>query len=130
MILAVRTDAPEAYVGIFDDDGGLLREYRWIAHRSLARDLLKVIEEQLKAAGGSWSDIKGLVLFSGPGSFTGLRIGAAVLNTVAHTNQVAIVGVGGDTWAQDGVRRLQRGDDDRLVLPEYGAGAHITVPKK
>lgn len=130
MILALRTDTPEAVVILLQQDGSVVKEHRWQADRSLARDLLGVIQAQLSLAGGDWGSLHGLIFFSGPGSFTGLRIGAAVVNTLAHTNRIPVVGVGGAVWMQEGLSRLNNGDNDKLVLPEYGAGAHITRPKK
>ena len=129
MILAVRTDAPEAVVKLFDGDR-LVADYAWHVHRTLARDLLKVIHEQLAQHDIDWDGISGIILFKGPGSFTGLRIGAAALNTLAHVNRLPIVGVSGEAWAEDGLQRLRDGEDDRLILPDYGADAHITQPKK
>lgn len=130
MILALRTDRPEATVSLLGADGLMVSDYSWLAHRSLARDVLKVIEQQLQAAGSDWQALSGLVYFSGPGSFTGLRIGAAVMNTLAHVGSIPIVAVGGESWRQNGLERLRRGEDDRLAMPQYGAEAHITQPKK
>jgi tRNA threonylcarbamoyladenosine biosynthesis protein TsaB len=130
MIVAIRTDQPEAEVGIFNSEGNGISKHKWHAHRTLSSDLLRVIREQLAQADASWNDIDGLIIFAGPGSFTGLRIGAAVANTIAHENQAPIVGTTGESWISDGIRRLKNNENDKVVLPEYGSAPNITKPRK
>ncbi|MNL84697.1 hypothetical protein D3C87_2127470 [compost metagenome] len=53
-----------------------------------------------------------------------------MLNTIADTLAIPIVGVAGDDWQHEAVLRLNTGDNDKIVLPEYGGEAHITQPRK
>ncbi len=111
-------------------DGDVSTEYTWDAGRSLAKGMLKFLEEKLDAHDLTLFDISGIGVFRGPGSFTGLRIGLTVLNTLAEARNVHIVGVSGDSWKQEAMRRLAAGENDSVVLPEYGGEAHITKPRK
>lgn len=129
MILAVRTDKPEAELYILESDKVLFEE-RWQAHRELSNTLLGKIESGLKNANKSKGDITGLIVFSGPGSFTGLRIGITVLNTLAYTLKVPVVGANGEDWLKAGLERLSSARVGDYVSPEYGAQAHITKPRK
>jgi tRNA threonylcarbamoyl adenosine modification protein YeaZ len=45
--------------------------------RRHASDLTPAVEETLRLAGATYGDLSGIVVANGPGSFTGLRIGAA-----------------------------------------------------
>lgn len=128
MILFLRTDSPTCYVGL--QDNGELREFEWEANRELAKGLLVFIEECLRQCDASWGDIGGIVVFRGPGSFTGLRIGMTVVNTVAYAQNIAVVGELGENWRESGEDRLQRGENDKIVAPEYGREARITQPRK
>lgn len=128
MILLLDTSTPTAYLTVID--GNETHSYEWQAERQLAHGLLKWVEEQLSRQGKSWHDITGIGAFRGPGSFTGLRIGLTVLNTLADSLAVPIVGASGDAWQQDAITRLQNGDNDRIVLPHYGSEANITKPRK
>lgn len=129
MILVLKTDASEAYIGLYQD--ALVKaEETWEAGRELAKHLLGHINGLLNSVGADWPEIKGVVVFKGPGSFTGLRIGITVANTLAYSNNVPIVGTGGGDWMNEGFTRLGEGQNDRIVMPEYGAEAHITTPKK
>ena len=111
-------------------EGGKRTDYEWAAERNLARDMLAYLRDRLAENGASFADISGIGVFRGPGSFTGLRIGLAVLNTIAHEQRIPIVGVTGDVWREECLARLQNGRNDEIVLPEYGAEARITKPRK
>ena len=111
-------------------DGDKRTGYEWAAERNLARDMLAYLRDRLAENGASFADISGIGVFRGPGSFTGLTIGLAVLNTIAHEQRIPIVGVTGDAWREECLARLQDGDNDEIVLPEYGAEARITKPRK
>jgi tRNA threonylcarbamoyladenosine biosynthesis protein TsaB len=102
----------------------------WQADRTLARDMLAYMRDRLAEHDATLDDIEGIGVFRGPGSFTGLRIGMTVLNTLAQANRVAIVGELGNDWEEKCLERLLRGDNDHIVLPEYGGDAHVTKPRK
>ena len=129
MFLALRTDNPDAEIGLFDQDGTQLDYYKWHADRSLAKVLLATIRDRLATQKAEWKDIKGLVVYQGPGSFTGLRIGLTVANAIAYGQDVPIVAQQGDDWIQNGVERIKKGENDKLALPHYGAEANITMPR-
>ncbi|MGB4759342.1 MAG: tRNA (adenosine(37)-N6)-threonylcarbamoyltransferase complex dimerization subunit type 1 TsaB [Candidatus Saccharimonadales bacterium] len=129
LILTLRTDKPEAEVGLYDGENQLAYE-AWQAHRALAETLLVKIEELLKSQQKSWEDLEGIVAYQGPGSFTGLRIGLTVANTIVQAQGVPIVAGKGESWIANGIKSLIDGQDDNLALPEYGALPHITPQKK
>lgn len=129
MTITLRTDNPEAEIGLYNGDKQL-SYHKWRADRQLAKELLKVIHEQLTTQKADWKDISGVVVFQGPGSFTGLRIGLSVANALAYGQQIPIVATQGNDWLKQGLIRLQKGQDDKVVLPFYGAAPHITTPKK
>ena len=111
-------------------DGDWRYDDEWEANRELAKGLVGYLQAQLEKNGKNWGDISGIVAYKGPGSFTGLRIGLTVLNTFAESENVPIVGTTGDDWQQQGQARLATGENDKIVLPEYGGEAHITQPRK
>ncbi|HEX7259592.1 MAG TPA: tRNA (adenosine(37)-N6)-threonylcarbamoyltransferase complex dimerization subunit type 1 TsaB, partial [Candidatus Saccharimonadia bacterium] len=101
----------------------------WDAGRQLSKQLLSRIETLLQTQKASWDDLSGIVVFRGPGSFTGLRIGITVANTIAYAKLIPIVGEIGERWSDNGIKRLIAKDNDRQVLPHYGAPANITKPR-
>ncbi len=111
-------------------DGEKTVHNEWQADRTLARDMLAYLRDQLAAQGKTIHDITGIGVFRGPGSFTGLRIGMTVLNTLADSLGVPIVGVAGEDWRRKARERLADGENDHVVLPEYDAPARVTTPRK
>lgn len=111
-------------------EDGTAQVYEWEAGRTLARDMLAYLRDRLAEYDATFADIDGIGAFRGPGSFTGLRIGLTVLNTLADANAIPIVGETGDGWERRALARLKAGENDKLVMPEYGSEAHITKPRK
>ena len=105
-------------------------EYEWQADRTLAKGLLEYIDDNIRSYKKTWSDISGIGVFEGPGSFTGLRIGLTVMNTIADSEAIPIVGGRGDSWQDDIIAKLASGENDHIVMPFYGSEAHITSPRK
>lgn len=128
-ILTIRTDSQEAEVVIFDSQKEL-DSIAWHAHRSLAVTLNKQIKKVLLLQGYSLQQLGGIVVFSGPGSFTGLRIGATVASTLAYSLDIPVVGLGGEKWQQNGIKDIESGKDDKIVVLEYGAPAKTTLHRK
>lgn len=129
LILAIRTDKPEAEVGLFEGNKQLAYE-TWQAHRQLAESLHKKIIDLLITQGKDWADVKGITVFQGPGSFTGLRIGISVANALAYSLNVPIAAADGEDWQKVAIKALQPGVFQKPVTPIYGSDAHVTVPKK
>jgi tRNA threonylcarbamoyladenosine biosynthesis protein TsaB len=129
LALTIRTDNPEAEIGLYED-GKKLAYDSWHAHRELSATLLSRIEDLLKGQDKTLKDLNGVVCFQGPGSFTGLRIGLTVADTLVYGLSLPIVAAMEEGWIQTGLERLQAGEDDRIALPHYGAPVHITQQKK
>lgn len=128
LILTIRSDKPEAEVGLFDDSTQLAYE-TWHAHRELSVSIHQKIETLLASQHKALHDLKGVVCFAGPGSFTGLRIGLSVGNALAYGLDVPVVATQGEDWISEGSQRLATGTPDAVAIPQYGAEAHITKPR-
>lgn len=128
MILLLDTSTPTCKLILID--GNWQQNNEWQADRTLARNLLKYLNDTLEIYDKTWSDITAIGVFEGPGSFTGLRIGLTVMNTIADAQNVPIVGGRGDNWQNEVLAKLNVGQNEKIVLPFYGSEAHITVSKK
>lgn len=129
MILLIDTSANVFKIGIVDNIGK--HHYAEIeTNRDLAKNIQKIIATKLDDIDAGLKDISGIVIFEGPGSFTGLRIGISVANSLAKALQIPIVGTGGDEWIESGLKMLDSGVDERIVIPNYGSEAKVTNPKK
>lgn len=129
LVLTIRTDKPEAEIGLFTDDKKLAYE-TWQAHRQLAETIHLKIDELLKSQQQTLKSLNGIIVYQGPGSFTGLRIGLTVANVFADSLTIPIVAASGAEWINTGQVRLSRGDNEKIVTPKYGSLPHITKPRK
>lgn len=130
MILSIRTDSPEAYIGVHSIDGALIDSLAWQAHRELSDTIFLKIEELLNRTGITYQDLTGVVVFKGPGSFTGLRIGVVVANSLSQALEIPVAAETGEQWAQKGAARLAEKENDYVSVPDYGREARITTPRK
>ena|SRR3990167_4499246 len=145
-ILAIRTDKPVAELYVYEGQKKLA-ETRWQADRQLAEtihtEIKKILDPDKKLLNKSsnfneagllrqldLSDIEGIVVYKGPGSFTGLRIGISVANALAYGLKIPIIAESGENWIQHGIKSLMAGQDDRIAQPDYGSPPKTTKPKK
>lgn len=91
-------------------------EYTEPFGHALAEKLLDFIHAKLQNNHRDWQDITKITFMSGPGSFTGLRIGAAIVNTLASELNIPLYD--------------HHNHKHRLIIPEYGRAANISKPKK
>src|SRR5205814_2896049 len=113
IILATRTDKPEAELAIYEN-GQKLAEVKWQAHRQLAETIHTKLKEILNKSSISFEGLEGIVFYGGPGSFTGLRIGASVANALAYAQKIPIVSRGGKDWIETGISDLLKGKSDKV----------------
>lgn len=92
MLLGVDTSTQAVGVVIYDGSQ-ILCEETWISRRFHTVELAKAVSENLSRAGLSANDLDVLGVAIGPGSFTGLRIGLALVKGIAFTHQLPVIGV-------------------------------------
>lgn len=76
MLLAIDTSTKQIGICIYDGEEVLYQEY-WQAGRYHTTELSVAVNEAFKKIKMGREDLHGVVVASGPGSFTGLRIGMA-----------------------------------------------------
>lgn len=130
MILTIRTDKPEAEIGLYDQSGKQLHYISWPAHRQLAETIHDQIATLLQFDSSELKDLRGIIVFKGPGSYTGLRIGMSVANALAYSLSCKVVAANSENWQADGVKALNQGQGGQVALPEYDAPAKTTTPRK
>lgn len=129
IILTIRTDKAEAEVGIYKKHKKPVYK-KWHADRQLTQTIHKQINEILNKLSIDWRAVEGIVVFEGPGSFTGLRIGISVANALAYANQIPIVASRGQNWLETGIKKIESDQADKVAVPNYGSPPNITKPKK
>lgn len=92
MLLGVDTSTQSVGIAIYDGSQ-ILCEESWISRRFHTVELAKAVSENLSRAGLNTADLDVLAVAIGPGSFTGLRIGLALIKGIAFTQQLPVIGV-------------------------------------
>jgi len=128
IILAIRTDKPQAELYLYDRSKKLDQQ-KWQAHRELSGTIHKQIDKLLNRSSISLNEIDGIVCFKGPGSFTGLRIGLTVANALAYAQNIPIVARKGDDWLEKGINHLLAGKTDKIATPYYDRPAVTSAQK-
>lgn len=124
MVLAIRTDTSQAEIYLLDESGKVIKQKIWEAGRELSAQLLKEITKLVP----KFNQLKSIVVYEGPGSFTGLRIGISVANALAYAQNLPITGASGEDWLSASSPSAH--SFSQSVVPEYGAPPHITPPRK
>jgi tRNA threonylcarbamoyl adenosine modification protein YeaZ len=151
-ILAIDTSGTNALVALGEADGTLLTERRWTAGYRHGEELLTRIDEMLTAAAVPLAELGGIIIGTGPGAFTGLRVGLATAKALARGLDIPIAGVptsaalllaASPAIATEGTQAallLPAGPSDRVVViggsavllrggeePELAAGATLVA---
>jgi len=96
-VLAFDTATTMAVVAVGDPGGRLLGESSWTAGYRHGEELLARVDGLLAELGVGLGDLAAIVVGTGPGAFTGLRVGLATAKGLAHALRVPIVGVATST---------------------------------
>ena len=125
-ILAIETTGAACSVALADRGG--VREHTRIAPRRHNALVLQMIDDLLSSAGMRPRDLDVVAFSAGPGSFTGVRIGAAVAQGVAFGGDLDVVGVPTSELMAEHIRRRTRvRGRDGAAFPG-GMGVHGTLP--
>jgi tRNA threonylcarbamoyladenosine biosynthesis protein TsaB len=89
MFLALDTATEQASLALGIPGASPLEETIGGARRHAAA-LLPAVQSLLQRAGASLDDLRGIALSDGPGSFTGLRVGAAVAKALVHARSLPL----------------------------------------
>ncbi len=92
-LLVVDTATTRALVALGSADGVLRADRSWVAGYRHGEELLVNVEALLRDEATTIGTLGGLVVGTGPGAFTGLRVGIATMKALAHALRIPLVGV-------------------------------------
>ena len=127
-LLIIDTATSTIVVAAGRPDGTLLAADAFEGRYRHSQELLPAIDRLLSGANLQLRDLAGVIVGTGPGAFTGLRVGLATAKTLAHELRVPVVGIatsdallaagGGRLWLPSGPRdhlRIERGKAPQVV---------------
>jgi tRNA threonylcarbamoyladenosine biosynthesis protein TsaB len=89
LALDTATDRASIALGAPGDRSSVIQDHVSGARRHAAA-ILPLMQELLQRAGRTLDDLQGIVLSDGPGSFTGLRVGASVAKALVHARRLPL----------------------------------------
>lgn len=95
MYLCIDTISESAGITIVNTDSAVFLP---LDPQNSSESIISIIDKVLKQSGATLSDLSGVFVIKGPGSFTGLRVGLTVANQFAHQLRIPIVGLCQDEW--------------------------------
>jgi tRNA threonylcarbamoyladenosine biosynthesis protein TsaB len=93
MILAIDTSTDMASIALYNPAQGVLFEQAWLSGREQTTQLIPYMQRAMSLVGVTVRDLTGIAVATGPGSFSGVRIGISVAKTMAYSLQIPLWGV-------------------------------------
>jgi tRNA threonylcarbamoyl adenosine modification protein YeaZ len=141
VIIAIDAASTDLGLALAEPDGEPLAEELWSSAQRQSAELLPRLLDMLAGAGRELSATSALVVGTGPGSFTGLRVAMALAKGLAVALGKPIVGVPSlPAWlaaepdaraavARAGAREaylLVRGSSDPVIVDRDAIGEHLS----
>jgi len=137
MLLLIDTSSNQHFtVALAQRDGVLVYTKVNTIPFSQAEKLLPLIDTVLKCNSINLKKITGIIVVTGPGGFTALRIGVSTANALSYALAVPVVGYQTNQFdslkdlAQKGSKEIKQASSEKLVFPKYGKRPNITKPKR
>jgi len=93
-VLAIDTALAACSAAVLDTEhGGVIASESVPMERGHAEALMPLLERVVKASGLAFADLERIVVTTGPGSFTGLRVGIAAARGLGVATHIPVVGV-------------------------------------
>lgn len=92
MLLAIDTATRVASVALYDGDG-IMAESTWLARENHTVELMAQVIRLLELGHATKNDLQAIGVASGPGSFTGLRVGMSVAKGLAFGSNIPLLAI-------------------------------------
>ncbi|HEY0071685.1 MAG TPA: tRNA (adenosine(37)-N6)-threonylcarbamoyltransferase complex dimerization subunit type 1 TsaB [Chloroflexia bacterium] len=93
MILALDTSTESASIALYLPGQGVIAEQTWRSGREQTTQLLPTVQQLMSLMGIDTSGLTGVAVATGPGSYSGVRIGISTAKTLAFSLGIKLWGV-------------------------------------
>ena len=93
MILAFNTSTLQYGLALLQEDGSVMAEYFLSKGKRHFAGLMPALDFMLTSSGADIHSVQVIMVATGPGSFTGLRVGLSTAKGLSHGLDVPIIGV-------------------------------------
>ena len=95
MILAINSSTARYSVALMTLKGVIIAEYMVIPKKNTFTGFFPAIDMLMESSGTEIDSIRVVAVSTGPGSFTGLRVGLAAAKGIAYSMNIPLIGVSG-----------------------------------
>lgn len=127
-LLGLDTATAVAMVALGGRDGSLRATAAWTAGYRHGEELLVRLDALLRTEGVGLASVGSIVVGTGPGAFTGLRVGLATAKGLAHGLAVPIVGISTGAALLEAARAAGASGPLALLLPAGPTDRVLVVP--
>lgn len=120
MTLALSTSSPRVSVCLFQSGGRVLGSRASLAQQGASGTTLELVDEVLRQAGVSLTDVRRFVADVGPGSFTGTRVAVMLAKVWAYANGGEAAGVSSFDLIEGEIVAVPAGKSRWLVRGKEG----------
>ena len=94
--------------------------------------LLEQIDILLKLKNQAVRDLEGIIVVTGPGPFTAVRVACVIANTMAYVEKVPLYGFRQTEYnkLEDLLKKVKRKKEKSFLEPYYGKKPNISKQKK
>ncbi|MEK7096556.1 MAG: tRNA (adenosine(37)-N6)-threonylcarbamoyltransferase complex dimerization subunit type 1 TsaB [Patescibacteria group bacterium] len=132
MILFIDTTSLETKIGLLNETGNFIDQIEWTSRFNQSEELISKIEDLLQKNRIKKDDLGKIVVITGPGSYTGVRIGVTTANFIGLGLNIPVLGLKKSSIVDIG--KIISGDNSDCfldpVMPYYERLPNITKPKK
>jgi tRNA threonylcarbamoyl adenosine modification protein YeaZ len=135
LTLAINTASSKTSIALLED-AKILAEKSWESENDEAEKLMPAIAALSKKKKKNLSEICRVIVVKGPGSFTGLRVGVTVANTIAYLNKCELFGIDTCKYLWESLsENLMSGNADKslssslaLLIFAGSKGVYVSLP--
>ncbi len=127
MLLALRTGSSKTSLALIKNKKVLI-ESSWESDNDEAEKLMPNLQALLKKSRAKFSDIDQVLVIKGPGSFTGLRIGVTVANTISYLNNCELFAVDTFEYYWRAVNLKETESSIALLIFAGAKGVYVSLP--
>ena len=95
MILAINSSTLQYSIALLSEDGITIAEHLILPDANGFTGFMPAADLLLKSSGTESGDIKCISVATGPGSFTGLRVGLSAAKGIAYSLGIPVIGISG-----------------------------------
>ena len=95
MILAINSSTVQYSVSLMTLQGVIIAEYMVTPKGNTFTDFIPAIDQLLESSGTDIKNISVAAVSTGPGSFTGLRVGLSAAKGIAYSMKIPLIGIPG-----------------------------------